>query len=225
MTRWFFFKPLALSLCLAVLTPPARGADSVAPEAPLADDLAAAADAKSAALAFAKAVMTDTDDVVAAKQKDKEKAKQAAIAESSVGTADQLAQAQALASVFPATKHFRQACDARFGPDNDISKGMAAVPDLLTEIQSADIRIEGDSATVVDKDKPDAKEPMKLKKVDGKWKVDLSSMGADVGEQARKCPAIVRVLKEATADVIASRYKTAVEAAEAMAPKMEKATR
>ena len=169
-----------------------------------AASLRAADEPKDVAVAFAKAIMAGdkkaTHDVAA-------------------GTEEQLKTLDTMTDAMHAILKFKEACDKKFGADNVLSKNMAGgMPDLVAEVSKSEFKVDGDSVTVVDKDKPDDKHPLKLKKVDGKWKVDLSAMGDDAKDMP---PGLVKTFTELTADITDGKYKTAEEAAGAFAQKMQ----
>src|ERR1043165_6548778 len=125
-----------------------------------ATSLRAADEPKDVALAFAKAMQAGDSK---------------AIHDISVGTPEQLKTIDALAEMMKAIGKFKTACDAKFGADNVLSKSMGQVPDLAAEVTKSEFKVDGDSVTVIDKTNPDDKHPLKLKKADGKWKIDLAS--------------------------------------------------
>ena len=71
------------------------------------------------------------------------------------------------------------------------------------------------------KDTNDKSPPMKLKKVDGNWKVDLSSLPKENMDQMMKViPSISKAFTELATEITAGKYKTAMEAKDAMGQKM-----
>jgi hypothetical protein len=159
-------------------TPAAQGSTPVDQSSP-----------KAAATTFAKAL--SAGDAAAAKAV-------------STGPADQVAKIDQLASVGPAMKKLMDAAAARFGKDNELYKETAKMGDMASEVEKADIKETGDTATITRKDDPN--KPMKLVKKDGKWAVDLASMFADLppGEQGAKLMAAMAKVATETADEIAA---------------------
>lgn len=201
MTRQLSRNALFVLACLALVAP-ARAAETGAA------DKVDFSDPKPVAVAFAKAMVAGDAKAVRA---------------TAVGTDEEFKTVEALGAIFPAIKKFKAACDAKFGPDNLLSKNMAAGQDPAAEVEKSDVKVDGDTATVTNKNKPDEKEPMKLKKVEGKWKVALSSMGKDAGGIAKKAPAVAKVFGDAAADIEAGKYQNAQDAMLGLAPKMAEA--
>ena len=139
------------------------------------------------------------------------------------GTAEQFQTVETMATALGSIRKFKSACDKQFGPANSLSKNLAGMPDLVAEAKKETFKSEGDVATAVNKDKPDEKHPMKLKLVDGEWKVDLASMGDEVATQAAVMASVAKVFKEGADDINAGKYGTAEEAAAAIFPKLQAA--
>jgi len=95
---------------------------------------------------------------------------------------------------------------------------MGGMPDLVAEIKKNEIKVDGDSAVMIDKNKPDEKDPLKFKKVDGKWKVDLSTLKDEATKGAP--PGFVKNLNDMADDINADKYKTVQDAAQAFQAKM-----
>ncbi|HLX61280.1 MAG TPA: hypothetical protein VKX17_08370 [Planctomycetota bacterium] len=164
----------------------------------------AADEPKDVAVAFAKAI-TEGD--------------KKATHEVAAGTEEQLKTLDLMTDMLHGILKFKAACDAKFGAENVLSKSMAGgVPDLVDEVKKSEAKEEGDTVTFIDKAKPDDKHPLKLKKVDGKWKVDLSSMG----DEAKDMPAgMGKMFGDFADEINAGKYKTAEEAAVAFQKKMQ----
>jgi hypothetical protein len=160
---------------------------------------------KAVAVAFAKALQAGDD---------------AAIRMVSVGPDENLKAAVAVGRVMPALKRLRDACDNKFGAGNILSKTVAAGADLAAQAGEAEYHVDGDAATAVRKDRPNEKDPLRLKRVDGKWKVDLTSMGLGAAGVAAKASDLTKVFDDATAEVTSGTYKTAQEAVAAIAPRL-----
>jgi hypothetical protein len=193
-------KSLVVAACVATVPAAARAAEPVDADSP-----------KAVAVAFVEAV-TKADD--------------ATVDALGTGTPQQVADTKAVARMLAAIFAFTKACDAKFGPDNAVSKSMsAAMRDPVGEAKASDYKVEGDVATAVNKDKPGNKTPMKLKRVAGKWKVDLASLGDDQGEVARKAPALVKVFNDAAREVGEGKHHTAEAAALAIQPKVIEASK
>lgn len=190
MIRFNSIKTPALLACLVLFAAQVRAAD----------------EPKDVAVAFAKTI----------KSGDKKAAHDLC-----VGTPEQIKTIDTLIDMMSTILKFKDACDKKFGADNLLSKNMAGgMPDIAVEAAKAEYKVEGDTATAVDKAKPDEKNPMKLKKTDGTWKVDLASMGDDAAQAAQAAP-MMKIMAETTEEINAGKYKTVEEAAVAFGTKMQ----
>jgi hypothetical protein len=162
---------------------------------------------KSAAVSFAKAIQSN--DMAAAKA-------------ASTGTDEQYKMVEAMGQMMSGFKNYESAAVAKFG---DAGKSDQSPPDIVADTEGSDVKTEGDTATVINPKKPDDKDPMKLVKKDGKWKVDLASMPID--EQAKTMAASASKMKKALDDtaeeIKAGKYPTAQEAQKALGMKMQAA--
>ena len=94
--------------------------------------------------------------------------------------------------------------------------------DFAGELEKATVEENGDAAVIKTASNKE-KEPMKLKKADGKWKVDLSSIpsdGLDDPKAATMLGAMGKIAKETADEIAADKYKTAAQAKEAMGQKI-----
>lgn len=168
---------------------------------------AAAADLstpKAAAQSFAKAVTTGDN---------------AGIRATTTGTEEQYKMAEAMGGMLKSMADLRAAATAKYGADNPISKDKDM--DIAKDIDEAEFKTEGDVATMVKKTNPNDKDPLKLKKVDGKWKVDLGSMPASESAQITKmAPAMKKACDEVAAEINSGKHATADAAQTAMGQKM-----
>ena len=95
--------------------------------------------------------------------------------------------------------------------------------DFEKQLKASAEKIEGDTATITSANPEQQREPMKLKKVDGKWKVDMSSMKADNMDnpQTAKMLQVMSDAAKATAtEVEQGKYTSAEEAKKAMGQKI-----
>jgi hypothetical protein len=196
---------LSLAICTAG-TPvfvfadvPAAGSDAVAnPKADLTTP-------KGAALAFGNSLLSG--DV-------------AAMRASSTGSDADYKMMETLQTMISAMKRLTEAAAIKYGKDNPISKS-AGEFNIAAELEKSDAKVEGDSATIVNKDKPDEKNPMKLKKVNGEWKVDLTSLPKDnVSDLLKIAPVMTGIANEVTKDINAGKYAKAEDAHQALGQKM-----
>jgi hypothetical protein len=160
---------------------------------------------KSAAMAFGTALVAGDS---------------AGVKAATVGTEEEYKMVDAISMMVSSMKKLNDAADAKFGKDNGISQPNAGM-DITKEIETSEIKVDGDVATVDKKDKNDKNPPMKLKKIDGNWKVDLSSLPKENMDQMMKViPSISKAFTELATEITAGKYKTAMEAKDAMGQKM-----
>jgi hypothetical protein len=113
---------------------------------------------------------------------------------------------------------------AKFGDHPDLFNPLDQTVNMLsTHLQSIDIKVNGDSATVVDTKDPNNANPMMLKQVNGAWKVDLSSTDKDptAAQTAQQMQTTAKKLDGATADINAGKYATPQQAVTAVTAAMQ----
>lgn len=128
---------------------------------------------------------------------------------------------EADAGMAAALAELRKAAVARFGEGGaDVVTGDSAAgsAESAARIDSAEITIEGDTATVVYKDEKEA--PFVLKKVSGEWKVPVSELGKplDPGELEQRLSELAaqrKVMQDITRDIEHARFATAEQAHQA----------
>jgi len=130
---------------------------------------------------------------------------------------------ESLTGIARAQKGLEAAALKKFGKDGAaLTKGQAMkIPDVDKSIE----KVTGDSATLTP---PDGKgQPMTMKKVSGKWKVDISSMGKDPKQSDAMMAQIgpmfanmTKAMNEMTTDVNAGKFKTVKEAQAGMQTKL-----
>jgi hypothetical protein len=171
----------------------------------MAADKADLSSPKSAALAFGNALVTGDS---------------AALRASAVGTDADYKIVDSLGTMVSAMKKLSDAASAKFGKDNAITKSSKDM-DIAAELEKSEVKVDGDTATIINKDKPDDKNPMKLKKTGADWKVDLSSLPKDGMEQIVKmAPAMAKAAAEVTAEINSGKYQKAEDAQQALGQKM-----
>jgi len=161
---------------------------------------------KAAALAFAKAL--ESGDAATAKS-------------AAVGDAQTQDVVGALAEVAAQNVKLRDAATAKFGAEasTKIARKMST-EDMSKQLDASEIKENGDTATITTKDSPS--NPLTLKKVDGKWKVDMLA-GASGPELAQQLPMIKSfggVMNELATEITDGKYKTVEEAQTALQTKM-----
>jgi hypothetical protein len=121
-------------------------------------------------------------------------------------------------------KRLNDAAVKRFGEAgksiaSDKAKGM----EFAKSVDDANIVIQGDTATATMKD---SKEPAKLKRINGEWKLDfVSAMGPETKNQniekiAPMFTGMTKAANEGAADIEAGKYKTVEEANQAIGMKL-----
>jgi hypothetical protein len=128
-----------------------------------------------------------------------------------------------LVPVMGSMKKFSDAATAKFGEEGKkISGENAEGLNIAKQIEEAEIKETGDTATLATKN---SKEPLKMKKVDGEWKVDIASMdtggaAADIEKAKPMFTAMAKAAAEETQAINEGKYKTADEAKQAFAMKL-----
>jgi hypothetical protein len=135
---------------------------------------------------------------------------------------------KALFALAPRFKALNAAMKAKFGSGMEGMAGASGMgaPEVgdMDKLNAADIKVEvsGDSATA----KVPGGKDLAMKKVDGKWLIDLSSMGASPQQMAMAgamAPALGKAVDEVTADVNSGKIPTAQAAQMALMGKLMKA--
>jgi hypothetical protein len=151
---------------------------------------------KKAGLAFAKAVTAG--DMATAKS-------------ISIGTDAEFAIVQGMSDLAVAFNKLETASVAKFGTDGKFPAGLGM--DLVGDIQTSEEKINGDTATLSLKEKPDDKTPPTFKKDGDNWKVDLSPLSRDPQSAVMLplVPALVKALDTVRKNVDDAKYKTAAD--------------
>jgi len=160
---------------------------------------------KKAAISFAKAVAAgDT----------------AAMKALSTGTDAEFALVKSLSDVVTSTKKLEDACIKKFGDEGKLPKEMSM--DLVTDLETGEEKITGDTATIATKNKPGDEYPMTLKKDGAGWKVELSVLAKDpmAAAMAQMIPTMVKGMDIVTKNINDGKYKTATEALTDLAVQM-----
>ena len=192
---------LAVALCavLALLRPSAVAQD-IKSDSP-----------KGAASAFFKAM--ETGDTKTAKSL-------------AIGSDKQLAMLDMLVPVISGFKQLENSAVKKWGEDgrkalsqNQSGSGM----DFDKELRAATEQVDGDNATITSSRTEQRKEPMKLKKVGGQWKVDMSSLPSDNldNPQTAKVMKIMSdAAKETASEIDQGKHASADAAKKSMTQKM-----
>lgn len=188
---------IALALFLAAVTGLASSSRAEGP------DLSTP---KKAGAAFARALMAGDMDAVKL---------------TATGSDSEFAIVKSMGDMALAMKRYEAAAIKKFGDEGKMSKDDNK--DLAAEVEAADEKVDGSTATLINKADPNDKNPMTLKKdANGNWKVDLSTLSKDP-DSAKildMSKATVKTIDAAIKDVEAGKYKTAKDAKEAMGTAM-----
>jgi hypothetical protein len=190
-----------VALSALLLAPLARGADDSTP--------------KGAAEAFFKAL--EAGDAAKAK---------------SLASGDPK-QMELLDNLVPLVGNFKkmeQAAVKKFGDEGKklLSNGGSASFDIESQMKDAKVEETGDTATITPakKEKEEGKnsDPMKLKKVSGKWKIDMAAMPnaeqMDNPQAKKMFGAMSDAAKAMTVDIEAGKFKTVADAQQGFQQKM-----
>lgn len=199
---------VAATLCASVVLADTKAPDAADPKsAPVAAAKVDLTNPKSAALAFGNALVAGDA---------------AGLKATAIGSEGDFKTVDALGQMVSAMKKMSDAAIEKWGKDNELSKGAGAQStDVAAELEKSEVKVDGDTATIVKKDQPEDKNPMKLVKKDGAWKVDLASLPKEGMDQLVKmAPAMSKVAAEVATEIKAGKYKDAKEAQQAMPQKM-----
>jgi hypothetical protein len=128
-----------------------------------------------------------------------------------------------MTSLVSSNKALENAAVAKFGADgNGLAEDSKILGNIDKSLDTAEIKEEGDTATVKTKDSP---EPLTLKKVDGQWKIDFAQAKhvptkEEITQMEPMFNAMLDVNKQLVSDISAGKYKTAGEAKQAKQEKM-----
>ena len=152
---------------------------------------------KKAAIAFANALKTG--DIATAKTL-------------ATGNDAEWALVKILSDAMVATNAFSAVATDKFGPDAKLPAGFTM--DLAAEFDAADEKIDGDTATLISKSKPNDPNPPTLKKTAKGWVLDLSNMDKDPSTPTitQMLPLVDKALNTVTANIKAGKYKSFDEA-------------
>jgi hypothetical protein len=121
---------------------------------------------------------------------------------------------EGMANAASSMKKLRDAAVAKFGDEGKTFGGRKnADLDLAKNVDDATFKEEGDTATMT----PKEGSPLKLKKVSGEWKVDVSEMAAGpmATMGAAMFDSMAKAAKTTGDEISAGKYKTAAEAKQA----------
>jgi hypothetical protein len=173
-------------------------------------------------------------------------ADEAAAKNASVGTKEQQESLVMMMRTMVATRKLGEAAKAKFGEEEttrafgpEIMAGPERFDKESANMAKADEKIDGNTAVLTLKpEEPTSatsqprtarpEMPMKLQKVDGKWKIDLATLEAAPAGQPQPSPdqqlkmfdTIGKVLGQCSADIAAGKYKTALDARQGMSTAM-----
>jgi hypothetical protein len=162
--------------------------------AALADDAQDTSAPKNAAMAFCKAVTAGDMDKVHAL---------------STGTEREYSLVKLLSAATQAAGKFREAASKKFGDQSKFFDDFQL--DMTKQFETADVKIDGDTATLVVKNKSDDKYPPTLKKDGSGWKMDLTNLDKEpeaVAVSLKMLPSMTKVFDKMTKNVNDDKYKT-----------------
>jgi hypothetical protein len=131
--------------------------------------------------------------------------------------------ADAYAAYLTAAKALGDAAKTKFAATGDaLSKGLP-VRDAKARLASAEVTVDGDTATVRFPDQP---KPLRLVRSDGRWRVSIADYaGAATGENVAGQMAVIKdmtaVFNAVAADITADKYPTAPEAQRGLQSKLQ----
>lgn len=159
---------------------------------------------KAAALVFAKAM--EAGDAAGAKA-------------ASICNADGAKFLEVMTDIIKNGRKLEEAAVAKFG-DAGKNLGNMESMDMAKNLENSEVKEEGDSATITIKDSPE--KPVKLKKVDGAWKVDMITLisEADLARAMPMFTAMNNVYAGTAGEISAGKYPTADAAKQAMGMKL-----
>jgi hypothetical protein len=191
---------LAVALCASIALVRPTTAQEIKADSP-----------KGAAQAFFKAM--EVGDAKAAK----------AIA---TGSEKQLAMLDLLVPVVSGFKQLENAAVKKWGEEGRkaLSQGQGGGGfDFEKELKASTEQVTGETATITSSKPEQQREPMKLKKIEGKWRVDMSSLpaeGLDNPQTSKMLQAMSDAAKATATEIDQGKYTTAQQAKEAMGQKI-----
>jgi hypothetical protein len=141
----------------------------------------------------------------------------------------------AYSELIVATRHLRDAARDKFAPDNAGGNAPAPNPAMIRDgttpgspapedqqqLDSAQVQIDGDTATV---QLPDRTQPIKLRRSDNLWRIDLADYAsvqpAQLAEQTQVNHDLAAAFDEETDEINAGKYASAQEAESAIQQKI-----
>lgn len=184
-----YFKSLPIFFLVVI--------SSVAVQMARADDTPDQAAAREQAVAFAKALQACDMDKVH---------------ELSTGTDAEFAIVKTLGTASVSFHKFRDLAGKKYG---DQAKAFDDLnDDMVADMKTADVKIDGDTASMMTKRAPEDKYPLLVKKSGSQWKVDLTNVDKDPDSAMilKLFPALTRVFDQMTKNLTDDKYKTFDEA-------------
>jgi hypothetical protein len=133
------------------------------------------------------------------------------------------------ADLVVATRRLRDAARIKFSTDGGNNPAMvrdgtvpgSPPPEQAAQLAAAQVQIDGEQATVSIPDRP---MPIKLKRINGEWLIDLADFATgtpqQIGEQADLDRSLAAAMKETADEINAGRYASAQEAESAVQQKI-----
>jgi len=172
----------------------------------LADSKPDLSDPKGAAKAFATGV---------------QKADLPLIKSASIGSDADYRLMDAMSQAVNASMKLRDAVSAKFGPEQAKQLSQAGPEDLAGVVDKSTVKVDGDNASLSEPGQ-DPANALKLKKIDGQWKVDLNQI-PNKDQLAQSAPImkeLQKVVEQTTGEVKDGKYKNVQEVQIAVQTKM-----
>jgi hypothetical protein len=134
---------------------------------------------------------------------------------SSIGDDSDYKLMETVTSTMTALRRLQDAAVTRFGPEDakKLGAGVNNNTQITRQVEGADEKVDGDSATILESGKP-LTDVIHLKKVNGNWKVDLTNYPQKqiIKQNAPMLDATRSVITQSALDVAAGHYKNVDEA-------------
>lgn len=127
----------------------------------------------------------------------------------STGTDREFSLVKMLSEATQAAGKFHDAVTKKFGDQSKFFDDLQL--DMTKDVETAEIKMDGDTATLVMKKNPDDKNPPTLKKDGSGWKMDLTNLDKDPETTAagmRMLPSMAKVFNKMAKNVSDDKYKT-----------------
>jgi hypothetical protein len=142
-----------------------------------------------------------------------------------IGTDEQRKIVEGMADLMAQMRRFKAACAAKYGEKNELGSGIPGDDAFLADAMKTEFQIEGDIAKPLPRDGKKSEDMTGLRKVDGVWKVDFNTLSKEKLAEAAKLVKLNKVFKETADEIEAGKHATVEDAAKAVGPRLEEATK